>query len=50
MRFRIDLKIFVFLILFYLTKQIEIYAMVMFFCIIHELGHLAARLIFRNEA
>lgn len=49
MRFRIDLKIFLFIILFYLTKQIETYAMVMFFAILHELGHLLARIIIRNE-
>lgn len=42
MRFRIDLKIFIFLILFYFTKQIELYATIMLFCIIHELGHLLA--------
>lgn len=42
MRFRIDLKIFVFLILFYFTKQIETYAMIMIFAIIHEIGHLIA--------
>ncbi len=40
MRFRIDLKIFLFMILFYFTQQIEVYAMIMFFAIIHELGHL----------
>lgn len=40
MRLRIDLKIFVFLLLFYLTKQIEIYSTIMFFCILHELGHI----------
>lgn len=40
MRFRIDLKIFIFLIIFYFTKQIEIYAMIMLFALIHELGHL----------
>lgn len=45
MRFRIDLKIFIFLIIFYYTKQIEIYAMIMFFAIIHELGHLLAGLL-----
>ena len=45
MRFRIDLKIFIFLILFYFTKQIEIYAMIMIFAIIHELGHLLAGLL-----
>lgn len=42
MRFRIDLKIFIFLILFYFTKQIQIYAMIMIFAIVHELGHLLA--------
>ena len=45
MRFRIDLKIFVFLIIFYFTKQIEIYSMIMFFALIHELGHLLAGLL-----
>ncbi len=45
MRFRIDLKIFLFLILFYVTKQIEIYTMIMFFAIIHELGHMIAGLL-----
>ena len=42
MRFRIDLKIFIFLILFYFTKQIQIYSMIMIFAIVHELGHLLA--------
>lgn len=42
MRFRIDLKIFIFLMLFYFTKQIELYAMIMIFAMIHELGHLLA--------
>lgn len=45
MRFRIDLKIFLFIILFYFTKQIEVYAMIMFFAIFHELGHLLAGLL-----
>lgn len=45
MRFRIDLKIFLFLILFYVTKQIEIYTVIMFFAIIHELGHMLAGLL-----
>ncbi len=45
MRFRIDLKIFIFLIIFYFTKQIELYAFIMFFAFIHELGHLTAGLI-----
>lgn len=45
MRFRIDLKIFVFAILFYFTKQIELYAFIMIFALIHEIGHLIAGLI-----
>lgn len=45
MRFRIDLRIFVFLILFYLTNQIEIYTLIMCFAIVHELGHLLTGII-----
>ena len=45
MRFRIDLKIILFIVLFYFTKQIEIYAMIMFFAIIHEFGHLVSGLL-----
>lgn len=42
MSFKIDLKIFFFIIVFYFTKQIEIYSYMMFFALIHELGHLCA--------
>lgn len=42
MRFRIDLKIFILVILFFITNQIKIYAMIMLFAIIHEIGHLLA--------
>lgn len=45
MRFRIDLKIFIFAVLFFLTRQIEIYATIMIFAIIHELGHLITGLV-----
>ena len=45
MIFRIDLKIFLLIILFYFTKQIEIYAMIMFFALVHEFGHLFAGLL-----
>lgn len=45
MKFRIDLKIFIFLILFYFTKQIELYASIMIFALIHELGHLISGLL-----
>ena len=44
MKFKIDLKIFLFLILFCFTKQIETYALIILFAIIHELGHLIAGL------
>lgn len=42
MVFRIDLKIFLFLVLFYFTRQIEIYSLIMIFAIVHELAHLLA--------
>lgn len=45
MRFKIDLKIFIFIMLFYFTKQIETYAMIMIFAIMHEFGHLIMGLI-----
>lgn len=44
MRFKIDLKIFLFLILFYFTRQIEIYVTIIIFAIFHEFGHLLAGL------
>lgn len=40
MTIRVDLKIFLFLLIFFLTNQIEIYILFMIFAIIHELGHL----------
>ena len=42
---KIDLKIFIFFVLFYLTKQIKLYATIMVLCIIHELGHVVMGLI-----
>lgn len=42
MKFRIDLKIFILILLFLITNQIKIYAMIMGFAIIHECGHLIA--------
>lgn len=45
MSIKIDLKIFLFGILFFLTKQIEIYATIMFFAFLHEIGHLCAGLV-----
>ena len=39
MTFKIDLKIFLFFILFYFTKQVETYVVMILFAIIHEIGH-----------
>jgi len=49
LRFRIDLKIFLILILYYITKQIEIYAIIMAFAVIHEMGHLVAGLLLKMK-
>lgn len=42
MRIRINLQIFIFAIIFYLTQQIKIYTILMLFALVHELGHLLA--------
>ncbi len=42
MQIRINLKIFIFIIIFYFTRQIEIYGILMLFAFFHELGHLFA--------
>lgn len=49
MRFRIDLKIFIIIILFYLTKQIQIYALIMILALIHELAHLLAGILIKMK-
>lgn len=40
MNIKIDIKIFIFALIFFLTNKISIYSTVMIFAIIHELGHL----------
>ncbi len=45
MSIKIDLRIFLFGILFLLTRQIEIYATLMLFALLHEIGHLCAGLV-----
>lgn len=47
MFFRVDLKIFIFLIIFYFTRQIEIYGIIMLFAFIHEIGHLLAGILLK---
>lgn len=45
MQIKINLKIFIFIIIFYLTRQIEIYGILMLFAFLHELGHLLSGLL-----
>lgn len=45
MKIKVNLQIFIFAIIFYFTKQIEIYTILMLFAFIHELGHLFAGII-----
>lgn len=40
MKIKLNLNIFLFLILFFITNQIDVYALVMVFALIHELAHL----------
>lgn len=47
MRIRIDLKIFVFLFIFYFTNQIRAYLIIMFFSLLHEMGHIIMALILK---
>ena len=42
MQLKLDLKIFIFIILFCLTGQIQIYFLLLLFAFLHELGHLVA--------
>lgn len=47
MRITIDLKIFLFALIFIITKQIEFYVVIMAYAIIHELGHLICGIILK---
>ena len=49
MVFRIDLKIFIFLIILYFTRQIEIYGLIMIFAFLHEMGHFVAGIILKMK-
>jgi len=42
MKIRLDLKIFILIILFYFTRQIQIYSLLMIFVLLHEIGHMIA--------
>ena len=45
MKIKLNLNVFLFLLLFLLTNQIEVYALVMIFALIHELAHLICGII-----
>lgn len=45
MKIRLDLKIFILIILFYFTRQIQIYSLLMIFALLHEIGHMIAGLL-----
>lgn len=47
MRIRIDLKILIFLVIFYFTNQLRQYLIIMFFSMIHEIGHIVVALIMK---
>ena len=40
MQIKLDLKIFAIILIFLITQNIGIYAILMFYALIHELGHL----------
>lgn len=45
MQIKIDFKIFIIILIFLITRNIGIYAILMFFALIHELGHLLCGLL-----
>lgn len=45
MKIRLHLKIFLFIAIFIVTRQIEIYGILMMFALFHELGHMLAGII-----
>jgi len=49
LKIRIDLKILIFLIIFYFTNQLSIYLIIMLFSILHEMGHIIVGLILKMK-
>lgn len=47
MKIKIDLKIFIFLLIFVFTRQVKIYLVLMIFALLHECGHLTAGLMLK---
>lgn len=40
MHIKLDFKIFIFILFFFVTKQIQIYIELMIFALLHEIGHI----------
>lgn len=49
MKIRIDLKILIFFAIFYFTNQLKIYLIIMFFCLLHELGHICMGIVLKMK-
>lgn len=47
MKIKVNLKIFIFILIFLITGQIKIYGVLMLFAFIHELGHLLAGILMK---
>lgn len=47
MQIKVNLQIFLFIVVFILTHQIEIYGWIMLFAFVHELGHICTGLILK---
>ena len=47
MKIRIDLKVLFFLLIFYITKQLKIYLLIMGFAFLHELAHIIIGIILK---
>lgn len=47
MKLRIDLKIIAVILIFLFTRQLKTYCIIMFFCFLHELGHIITAKLFK---
>ena len=50
LRIILNLNIFIFLIIFYFTKQIELYVTIIFFALIHEISHIIVGILYGLKA
>lgn len=44
MQVKTNLKVFIFILFFCLTKSIDIYLFIMLFALLHEIGHMLVRI------